>query len=103
MPTVSTALSASITRPGPMGSPAARKVRAKNMRFSRRRPGIALNPLLRRQLVLDLLQQVGRLAAADAGDVVLIFEQHPQGIVDRLRIEGDLVELDQRLRPIDGL
>src|SRR5258708_18622565 len=102
MPTVSTALSASITRPGPMGSPAARKVRAKNMRFSRRRPGIALAPFLRRQLVLHLKQQIGRLAAADARDVVLVFEQHAQGIVDRLGIEGDLVELDQRLGPVDG-
>src|SRR6516165_1127612 len=57
-------------------------------------------PLLRRELVLHLLQQAGCLAAADAGDVVLIFQQHAQRVVDCLGIEGDLVELDQRLGPV---
>ena len=33
---------------------------------------------------LDLLQQLRRLAALDAGDVVLVFEQHAQRVVDRL-------------------
>src|SRR5262249_6404948 len=60
-------------------------------------------PPLRGELGLHLLQQIGGLAAADAGDVVLVLQQHAEGVVDSLGIEGHLVELEKRLGPVDGL
>src|SRR5208282_452291 len=54
-------------------------------------------------LGLDLLQQPGGLAAVQPGDVVLILEQHAQGIVDRVRGQLEHVELHQRLGPVDRL
>src|SRR5690606_35566620 len=38
----------------------------------------------------------------DLGNVILIFQEYPQGIVNGSWVQGDLVELDQCLRPVDG-
>src|ERR1041385_4243683 len=68
--------------------------------------GGCLSSLLARgggDLGLDLIEQLGRLAALDAGDVVLVFEQHAQGVVDRLRRQLQDVELHQGLGPVDRL
>src|SRR5690242_5094793 len=111
MPTASTARSASMTLPGPMGKPAARSVRAKNIRFSTRRPwkaGVSLAVMGAHScpslgggdLGLHLVKQRGSLAAADLRDIVLVFQQHADGVIDRLGIEGDTIELDQRFRPV---
>src|SRR5207245_1884791 len=54
-------------------------------------------------LGFDLLQQTSGFAAMQPGNVVLVFEQHPQGVVDRVRVEFEHVELHQRLGPIDRL
>src|SRR5215831_145792 len=99
---------ASRTLPGPTGRPAARSVRAKCMMFSPRRPvgsEAGVTGLTRGggELGLHLVEDVGGLAAADLGDIVLVLQQHAQSVVDRLRIECDAVELDQRVRPVDGL
>src|SRR5881227_2795165 len=130
MPTASTAATASSTLPGPTGSPAARKVRPKCIRLATSRPS-APSPTLPRlrgresaasaaggsgltgtgsrlargggDLGLDLIEELGRLAALDAGDVVLVFEQHAQGVVDRLRRQFQHVELHQGLSPVDRL
>ena len=37
------------------------------------------------------------------GDVILVFEQHAQGVVDRMRGQLEHVELHQRLGPVDRL
>src|SRR5215472_9091519 len=164
MPTVETAATASMTLPGPTGSPAARKVRAKCIRLASNRPppsgGSApeicpLRPLAGGEggdpspsamgrvrwvvplagagdpptsprpspppgaerersglcdigqcsggLGLDLLEDARRLAALQPGDVVLVFEQHPQGVVDRVRAQFQDVELHQGFGPIDRL
>src|SRR4029077_20461770 len=42
-------------------------------------------PRRRRSLGLDLLQEPRGLAAVQPGDVVLVFEQDTQGVVDRMR------------------
>ena len=55
------------------------------------------------QVGLDLRQDGRRLAALHPGDVVLIFEQHPERVVDGLGVETDPVQLHQRPRPVDGL
>src|SRR5215813_6941311 len=57
----------------------------------------------RGQFRLDLIEDIGRLGAADLGDVVLVLEQHAQGVVDGLRVERDAIELKDRLCPVDGL
>src|SRR5882724_12428229 len=108
MPTASIARNASITRPGPIGSPAARKVRARNMTFSASRlasigggmgggvgimDAVAMGKMRGRrrsawrggQFRFRLLQQMSGLAAFDLGNVVLVFQQHAQGVVDALR------------------
>src|SRR5262249_9418160 len=117
---------ASRTLPGPTGRPAARRVRAKCMMFSARRPppvpgcretassgdlrgsgfisvlSLARTPSTRRrQFRLHLIEDIGRLGAADLGDVVLVLEKHAQGIVDRLWIERYAIELQERLGPVD--
>ena len=51
---------------------------------------------------LDFSQDTGRLAAADPGDVVLVFEQHTHGRIGLRRVDRHAVQLDQRLRPVDG-
>src|SRR5262249_38028459 len=97
---------ASRTLPGPTGRPVARSVRAKCMMFSPRRPAgseAGVMGLTRGggELGLHLVEDVGGLAAADLGDVVLVLQQHAQGVIDRLRIEGHAVELDEGIRPVD--
>src|SRR6266850_2382879 len=139
MPTASTAATASSTLPGPTGSPAARKVRAKCIRLATSRPSLACagagnphplaaptpslprkrgrgfigvrrsktlprgrgregpalkareggGPMLKSRLSgrggdlgLDLLQKARRLAALNPGDVVLVFQQDAERVVD---------------------
>src|SRR3546814_10213684 len=55
------------------------------------------------ELQLHIAEQPGRLAALDLGDVVLVLQQHAEGVVDCLRVQRDLVELGERFRPVDGL
>src|SRR5580704_13778723 len=175
MPTALTAATASSTLPGPTGSPAARKVRAKCIRLATSLPSetcaaaaaIQLNSEAVRlrerktltaegaevaqrtrwlgnccnafaslratsassavkccfilptaspphcedssfaggggDLGLDLLQEARRLAALHPGDVILVFQQDAQGVVDRLRRQFQGVELHQGLGPVDRL
>src|ERR1700722_686630 len=110
MPTALTAATASMTLPGPTGSPAARNVRAKCIRLATSRPSCSESlattsrPVRRgSELGFDLIEQPRRLAALDARDVVLVFEQHAQRVVDRVGGQFEHVELHQRLGPVDGL
>ena len=131
MPTVLTAATASMTLPGPTGSPAARNVRAKCIRLASSRPlgsGMAVaaphppaarvppSPRMRGEgwgegpvaacpggLGLHLIEDAGGFAAVQAGDVVLVFEQHAQGVVDRVRRQLEYVELHQGFGPVDRL
>src|SRR5471030_2723658 len=50
---------------------------------------------------LHLAQDVGRLRALQALDVVLVLQQDAQRIVDALGIEVEGVEFRQRRRPVD--
>src|SRR5260221_12822365 len=106
MPTVRTASTAASTLPGPIGSPAARSVRAKYIRLARRWPDINGDPTSiagRGELRLDLGEQAQRLAALDLPDVVLVFQQHAERVVDRVRGQRQHVELHQGLSPVDRL
>src|SRR6202047_4886526 len=161
MPTALTAATASMTLPGPTGSPAARNVRAKCMRLASSRPCSGTCPLrplaggeggdpsgdamgrvrwakspwsepggartsprpsppprarrgrsvssgtgsrLRRcSLDLHLIEDAGCFAAVQAGDVVLVFEQHAQGVVDRVRGQFQYIKLHQSFGPVDRL
>src|ERR1700751_4763128 len=156
MPPVRTAAPASMTLPGPTGSPAARNVRAKCIRLASRRPcsgscplrplaggeggdpsrpamgrvrwaGAEVSPISPRPspppraemgrlgspvtisrlrpggLGLDLIEDAGGFAAMQAGDVVLIFEQHAQRVVDRVRRKFQYIELHQGFGPVDRL
>src|SRR4051794_39680221 len=105
-----TASIASITLPGPIGSPAARKVRAKRRMFwaSRLVAAIALvlkqlGGLLGGEIGAHLFQDGGGLGAADPGDVILVLQQRAQAAVDRTAAERHLVELHQGVGPVDGL
>src|SRR4051812_29434285 len=112
MPAARTACTASMTRPGPIGRPATRSARAKCMRFAVKAPvpsseavvtSAAIVSPLGCELLLDFAQDARCLGTTDLGDIVLIFEQGAERIVDRRRIERHAVELDQRLRPVDRL
>ena len=92
----STASSASRTAPGPTGMPAARSARAKYTMFSAsrlgsRQAGLRLPrprppPSLRRpQFSAQAVDQLLRLRALDAGDVVLVLEQHAERVRHRRR------------------
>src|SRR5476649_2342087 len=50
---------------------------------------------------LHLAQDVGRLGALQALDVVLVLEQNAQRVVDALGIEVERIELRQCGRPVD--
>ena len=61
---------------------------------------VTMSPLCRGgRLGLDLVQQARGLAALDAGDVVLVFEQHAQRVVDRLRASAPAHPIASALRP----
>ena len=62
-------------------------------RHARRRRGA--------DLVLDLVENALGFRAFHAHDVILVFEQHAQRVVDRLRIKRDAVELMQRRHPVE--
>ena len=55
------------------------------------------------QLRAHLVDQLLRLGAFEARDVVLILEQHAERVGDGRRIERDHVELGQRRRPVERL
>src|SRR3546814_1036501 len=57
----------------------------------------------RRDLGPDLVEDFRGFAALDAGDVVLVFQEDAERVVDGLRVEDERVELHQRLGPIDRL
>src|SRR5579871_3541041 len=99
-----TARSASITWPGPTGMPAARRMRANCMMLSTSLPftGRSAERLLG-ELGAHGIEQLHGFGALQAGDVVLVFEQHAQGRVDDRGIERHRVELEQRFRPVDRL
>src|SRR6516225_3500633 len=108
------ASTASMTLPGPTGSPAARNVRAKCIRLASSRPSRCRCGGMRGSLVtgsslhhgglgLDLLEYAGGLATVQSGDVVLVFEQHTQGVVDRMRVQLEHIELHQGVGPVDRL
>jgi len=56
----------------------------------------------RREIGFDLIEDRGRFAALNFLDIVLVFQQHAEAGIHRLRVEIDLVELNQRIGPIDG-
>src|SRR5690348_5604113 len=100
---------ASITFPGPIGSPAARNVRANSRMFWASRlvaMGLMLKQLgrlLGGEIGAHLFEDRGGFAAADPRDVVLIFEQRTEAAVDRGAAERHLIELHQGVGPVDGL
>lgn len=57
----------------------------------------------RRKLGLDLVEDAPAFALADAGDVVLILEQHADGVGDGFGVERKPVQFGQRTGPVDGL
>src|SRR5690242_6572352 len=104
MPAARTACTASITRPGPIGSPAARSARAKCIRFAVSVPvpssGAVMSSAgmvlpLGCELLLDFAQDARGFGAAHFGDVVLVLQQGPERVVHRRRVERHAVELDQ--------
>src|SRR5690242_14578071 len=111
MPTACNASTALITLPGPTGSPAARSVRAKCITLAISRPSLLgaaaarTSGLARRggDLGLDLVEQLGGFAALDAGDVVLVLQEHAERVVDDVRGQFQRIELHQRLGPVDRL
>src|SRR2546421_9327922 len=104
------ALSASITAPGPTGIPAARSARAKpttlsaicpvgGLRWSMSvmvqpvTPGRAARGLIvARRFLQNLLQRI----ALHARDIVLVFQQRAQRVADQLRRQRAGVEFGQR-------
>src|ERR1700757_2511593 len=92
--------------------PAARSARAKWTILSASREGASvrvpsaiwpLRLLCCADLRAHLIEQLLGLAALDARDVVLVFQQHAERIVDGRGIEGGGVELGQRGGPIKRL
>src|SRR5690348_5194440 len=55
------------------------------------------------EIAPDLFDEPSRRGALEPGDVVLILQQHAERIVDRLGIEGEGVEFDQRPHPVERL
>src|SRR4051812_16246480 len=111
MPTASTASSACNTLPGPIGRPATRRQRAKCMMLADSRPPSismsrvswtmpASNGMGSGQFSLDLSEDAVGLAALDSGDIVLVFQQGAESVVDRVGVQFQPVELGQRLRPV---
>ena len=103
-PTARTASSASSTLPGPIGNPAARSARAKYMMLAKGRPpsGAVAEPSMQplaASSAFTWAEQALGFAALDLGDVVLVFEQHAERIVDRFRRQRQHIELRQRMRP----
>src|SRR5262245_25749584 len=121
-----------MTASGPTGMPAARNARAKWTMFSASRPASPSRPfpsplpegwagegrreggesgvigdggpsLRRAQLGVHLVDQLLGLAAFDAGDVVLVLEQHAERVGDRGGVERHCVELAERRGPIERL
>src|SRR5258708_19361205 len=110
MPRARPASTAASTVRGPIGRPAARSVRAKCIRLARRWPSADAGCAIarsrrrrRRELGLDLVEEAQRLAALDLGDVVLVFEEDAERVVDRLGRQRQAVELHQPLGPVDLL
>src|SRR3954453_15812262 len=103
MPTACNASTALITLPGPTGSPAARKVRAKCITLAINRPSVFGATAARMSRLargggdfgLDLVEQLGGLAALNAGDVVLILQQDAERVVDDIRRQLSRILLHQ--------
>jgi hypothetical protein len=57
----------------------------------------------RQQFGLDFRKHLLPLAALNAGDIVLIFQERAERVGDGLWIERQPVEFCQRRRPVDGL
>ena len=102
---------------GPTGMPAARSTRTKCSTFSARRPlgssgtapasARASMPERQRHRRIPSACTSATSRAATSGaeraDVVLVLEQHARGVGDRLRVERDPIERDQRLGPVERL
>src|SRR5277367_3240784 len=117
MPAHSTAASASSTAPGPTGTPASRRARAKWMMFCAKAPPLAgsastsaliwlgsislRSDLQPAKLGARLLYQRLRLCALDLCDIVLIFQQDAERIGNLRRVERHRIELGQRGRPVE--
>src|SRR4051812_33004693 len=104
----------SITRSGPTRNPAPRRMRAKCMTFSASFPGPASASGISSMVTGPACSGRGRgrlrlgrdargLFSDDALHVVLVLEEHAERVVHRLRVEGDLVERDHRVGPVDRL
>src|SRR5215469_8523505 len=113
-PATCNASSASNSRSVPSGTPAFLRTRAKCTTLAAKAGGASKvaagstsvhhrRPSGAGGACLDRLQQASRLGAADPRNVILVLEQHPQGVIDRLRIESAAIEGQQCFAPLDAL
>src|SRR5262249_44609648 len=106
------AFMASITEPGPTGSPAARSARAKPTTLSAMLPvgglrwsmavgicALTNDSVLAGRFLQNLLQAV----ALHPRNVVLILQQRAESVADHLRGQRTGVAFGERRRPADGL
>src|SRR4051812_40112094 len=93
---------AAIVSAGPTGSPVRRSSRAKCMTFAARVP-IRPTRLYSFRRLLRFSHQSGCFGAANLRDIILVFQQNTQRLIDRLWRELRLVQVGQRLRPVDRL
>src|SRR5215475_13520290 len=105
------AFMASITEPGPTGSPAARKARAKPTTLSAMWPvgglrwsmAVGIGALTNDSVFAGrFLQNLLQAFALHARDVILVFQERTEGVADHLRGQRAGVELGQRGSPVDG-
>src|SRR5699024_1411202 len=52
--------------------------------------------------ILDLVEDATGLFALNVGDVVLVFQQHPERVVHQRRVERGLIQLYECIDPVDG-
>src|SRR6185437_3091834 len=118
-PASSSACSASTARSLPTGSPALRNTRAKCSTLSASRPacggcdarsgsmsiplGSGHCPLRGGRCVADPLEDPRGLGVSHPGEIVLVFQEHSQRVVDRLRVKRRSIEGEQRASPFYGL
>src|SRR5215468_4710632 len=106
------AFMASITEPGPTGSPAARSARAKPTTLSAMLPvgglrwsmavgicALTNDSVLAGRFLQNFLQTV----ALHTRDIVLILQQCAESVADHLRGQRARIELGERRGPVDGL
>ncbi|CAD5374266.1 hypothetical protein RA210_U50218 [Rubrivivax sp. A210] len=99
-PTASTAARAVSTRSGPACRPAACRRREKRVMWAASR---MRGTSARGGVSTQFGQQARDFAAFDAGDVVLVLEQHAQAVVYGRRLQMACIQRHQGTRPVQGL